>query len=87
MSESTVLSTKPGFRLFIGQPEEFPLMQVKEIMLRILHPIYLSEINYCSGEERPTVSWKAPLCRVVGGHDLDGHQACTALALRQEFQY
>ena len=29
MSESTVLSTKPGFRLFMGQTDEFPLMQVK----------------------------------------------------------
>ena len=87
MSESTVLSTKPGFRLFIGQPEEFPLMQVKEIVLQILHPTYLPEINYCSGEERPTVSWKAPLCWVVGGHDLNGHQAYTASSFRQEYQF
>ena len=59
MSESTVFSTKPGFRLFIGQPEEFPLMQVK--IIRILE-IWSSCIHRCTGEGPPSVSWKAPLC-------------------------
>ena len=49
MSESTVLSTKPGFRLFIGQPEEFPLMQVK--IIRILE-IWPSCIHHCIAQER-----------------------------------
>ena len=55
MSESTVFSTMPGFRLFIGQPEEFPLMQVKiyqdlwklSSFLVLIHEDLLSILHIC----------------------------------------
>ena len=68
ISDGTVFTKNGGFRLFLGQPNEFPIMQVTHFWGHLKG----KNNKKCSGPTHSSVSWK----RAHGGIERDPHQHC-----------